>query len=181
MYANKTVRPSNDKKISRSNDECGVGPPGSGKATVVRTLAKQHGCGVVDWQPPVPTLWHEHRHNVSALDQMWSSLDGALLMLCLSHGHGSTSRRSCAPYHIPGMPSQRLACSQPCSNPSDLACHIDTLHNRLPGYQGMTRLAVQEHHNAPLQQVRSPISRLPGHHIQLKQDTRGPACAADPA
>ena len=44
-----------------------AGPPGSGKSTVVHTLAKQHGCSVVDWQPPVPVLWHEHRHNVSLL------------------------------------------------------------------------------------------------------------------
>ena len=44
-----------------------AGPPGSGKATVVHTLAQQHSCSVVDWQPPVPVLWHEHRHNVSLL------------------------------------------------------------------------------------------------------------------
>ena len=39
-----------------------TGPSGAGKSTAARLLAASAGFCVVEWAPPVPTLWAEHRH-----------------------------------------------------------------------------------------------------------------------
>ena len=39
-----------------------TGPSGAGKSTAARLLAAAAGFAVVEWAPPVPTSWHEHRH-----------------------------------------------------------------------------------------------------------------------
>ncbi len=40
------------------------GPTGCGKSTALQILAKELGFTVCEWQPPVPTLWHEQRYQV---------------------------------------------------------------------------------------------------------------------
>lgn len=40
-----------------------AGPPGCGKSTAMHVLAKKMGFDVCEWQPPVPTLWDEHRYH----------------------------------------------------------------------------------------------------------------------
>ena len=39
-----------------------TGPSGAGKSTAARLLAAAAGMCVVEWAPPVPTSWQEHRH-----------------------------------------------------------------------------------------------------------------------
>jgi len=38
------------------------GPPGSGKSTTVRVLARELGFDTLEWVAPLPTLWEEHAH-----------------------------------------------------------------------------------------------------------------------
>lgn len=37
-----------------------VGPPGSGKSTSAKVIAREEGFAVREWAAPVPTLWEEH-------------------------------------------------------------------------------------------------------------------------
>ncbi len=39
-----------------------TGPAGAGKSAAARVLAAAAGFAVVEWTPPVPTLWAEHCH-----------------------------------------------------------------------------------------------------------------------
>jgi hypothetical protein len=39
------------------------GPAGAGKSAAARVLAAAAGFSIVEWAPPVPTLWEEHRHH----------------------------------------------------------------------------------------------------------------------
>jgi hypothetical protein len=39
------------------------GPAGAGKSAAARVLAAAAGFALVEWAPPVPTLWEEHRHH----------------------------------------------------------------------------------------------------------------------
>jgi hypothetical protein len=41
-----------------------TGPPGCGKSTAVRVLARALGFDVAEWAPPVPTLWSESQYLV---------------------------------------------------------------------------------------------------------------------
>ncbi|BDA49102.1 Cell cycle checkpoint protein RAD17 [Coccomyxa sp. Obi] len=41
------------------------GPPGCGKSTALHVLAKEMGFDLCEWQPPVPTLWNEHRYHLA--------------------------------------------------------------------------------------------------------------------
>ena len=41
-----------------------AGPTGCGKSTALHVLAKELGFVLCEWQPPVPTLWQEHRYQV---------------------------------------------------------------------------------------------------------------------
>ena len=38
-----------------------TGPPGVGKSTAVRVLARALGLDLLDWAPPLPTVWQEHQ------------------------------------------------------------------------------------------------------------------------
>ena len=49
---------------SRGRGSCAAGPTGCGKSTALQVLAKEQGFVLCEWQPPVPTLWHEHRYQV---------------------------------------------------------------------------------------------------------------------
>ena len=42
-----------------------AGPSGCCKSTTVRVLASVLGFEVVEWAPPTPTTWSEHRYQVS--------------------------------------------------------------------------------------------------------------------
>jgi len=48
---------------------CAVGPPGCGKASAIRVLAREQGYDVHEWTPPTPTLWHEHAHVSSSFTE----------------------------------------------------------------------------------------------------------------
>jgi len=39
-----------------------VGPPGCGKSAAVKLIANEQGREILEWKPPVPTLWEEHKH-----------------------------------------------------------------------------------------------------------------------
>eukprot|EP00955_Chlamydomonas_euryale_P078510 363169-Chlamydomonas_euryale.AAC.3 len=42
-----------------------TGPPGCGKTCTVRVVAGELGFDVVEWTPPAPTLWTEHRYQAA--------------------------------------------------------------------------------------------------------------------
>lgn len=52
---------------SRGEDSFAAGPTGCGKSTALQVLANEQGFVLCEWQPPVPTLWHEHRYQVLGL------------------------------------------------------------------------------------------------------------------
>jgi hypothetical protein len=41
-----------------------AGPPGCGKSVTVRVVAASLGFEVMEWTPPVPTLWADHQYMV---------------------------------------------------------------------------------------------------------------------
>ena len=41
---------------------CASGPPGCGKASAIKCVAKELGYEVSEWKAPTPTLWREHAH-----------------------------------------------------------------------------------------------------------------------
>ncbi|CAK0786199.1 hypothetical protein CVIRNUC_009412 [Coccomyxa viridis] len=51
------------------------GPAGCGKSAVLQVLAKELGFVPCEWQPPVPTLWHEHRYQSDGGSAYSSKLD----------------------------------------------------------------------------------------------------------
>ncbi|CAL5226917.1 g9794 [Coccomyxa viridis] len=51
------------------------GPTGCGKSTALQVLAKELGFVLCEWQPPVPTLWHEHRYQSDGGTAYSSKLD----------------------------------------------------------------------------------------------------------
>ena len=48
--------------LERGGALCASGPPGCGKASAIKCVAKEFGYEVSEWKAPTPTLWREHAH-----------------------------------------------------------------------------------------------------------------------
>lgn len=72
--------------ISLTTRHAGVltGPAGCSKSTTLHVLAKEMGFDVCEWQPPVPTLWHEHRYHSVWPHSVWTTLFPKLWLSAVS-------------------------------------------------------------------------------------------------
>ena len=48
--------------LAKGGAMCASGPPGCGKASAIKCVAKELGYEVSEWKAPTPTLWREHAH-----------------------------------------------------------------------------------------------------------------------